>query len=234
MGKNRSFDSVDYKLLEADFFLEKLIRSELPDEVNFYFSAFVSAARSVTWVLQAVMKGVPGFEDWYARKQTDLRKHGLAKVFVELRNQSVKTGEWMVRTSESHTAASGERHIRHFMYLNTPQGEKVVNVGDSATELMTSLTTMIQECYERFGTVIDPDKYYTRENLDHLGLTIEDVEESLGFPRGWTAVTWPDGHSFSHEDVQYENRLRLLKRNIPKATVKPLFAKYERKESEHG
>lgn len=39
-----------------------------------------------------------------------------------------------------------------------------------------------------FGFDIDPDRYYTIENMKRLNLTIEDIEEELGLPRGWTGM----------------------------------------------
>lgn len=39
---------------------------------------------------------------------------------------------------------------------------------------------IIFDCFDKFGYVIDPLKYYTLDNIGKLDLTIEDVEESLG------------------------------------------------------
>ena len=50
------------------------------------------------------------------------------------------------------------------------------------------LLEIVFDCYQVFGYDIDPDKYYTIENLSRLNLSVEDIEEKLGFPRGWTGV----------------------------------------------
>lgn len=50
------------------------------------------------------------------------------------------------------------------------------------------LLDIIYDCYQIFGYDIDPDRYYTIENLKRLNLSIEDFEEQLGFPRGWTSM----------------------------------------------
>lgn len=61
-----SFSVVEDKLLEAEFFLRKLGATDMHDsEARYYFSAFVSACRSVTWALQKSLKGVGGFDSWY-------------------------------------------------------------------------------------------------------------------------------------------------------------------------
>lgn len=55
----RTFDHVDDKLIEADFFINKMSEEEIGwFEMRCYFSAFVSSARSVTFALQASMNGI--------------------------------------------------------------------------------------------------------------------------------------------------------------------------------
>ncbi len=68
---NRSFDLVDLKVAEAEFFLKRLRRTRRDFfAVQCHFSAFVSAARSVTYSLQAVLSDRPGFKEWYESHQT--------------------------------------------------------------------------------------------------------------------------------------------------------------------
>jgi hypothetical protein len=92
--------------------------------------------------------------------------------------------------------------------------------GEDAVELSKNhlgvLTYIVKDCYQTFGFLIDPRMYYTLENLQRLGLTIGDVEEELGFPRGWTDA---DGASDA-------DRLQALRRNIPIPDVDWLFDKY--------
>jgi len=75
---------------------------------------------------------------------------------------------------------------------------------------------VVFDCYQDFGAIVDPSKYYTMENLDQLGISIEDVEEELGFPRGWTQL--PDANS--------EKRLAALKTCIPLPDAQWIFDKY--------
>ncbi|MCQ6277585.1 hypothetical protein JMM81_22285 [Bacillus sp. V3B] len=75
---------------------------------------------------------------------------------------------------------------------------------------------IIFECYEEFGAEIYPAKYYTLENLKKKGLTIEDIEESLGFDRGYTKV---DGAS-------NEERIRLIREYAPESEINEMFDKY--------
>ena len=60
----RSFGLVDYKIQEAEYFLLELMR--LGKQINFAAaqfcaSAFVSAARNITFAMQASLKGHPEF-----------------------------------------------------------------------------------------------------------------------------------------------------------------------------
>lgn len=88
-----SFAIVEEKLREAAFFLNHLRESRcLSFDAPFYFSAFVSAARSVTHALQKSMKGVDGFDEWYKDTMVRLQTHALARYFKEVRNEVVHEG----------------------------------------------------------------------------------------------------------------------------------------------
>ena len=86
-------DKTFKKLSEAGFFLKKM-QSEYDkhDDFEYYFSAFISACRSVLWVLKAEYGKNKGWLEWYASKvpEEDERK------FLQ------KTNDIRVR-SEKHT-----------------------------------------------------------------------------------------------------------------------------------
>jgi hypothetical protein len=83
---------------EAAFFLEKVREHyfEVLDEEGqgrpflYYLSAFVSAARSVTWVMRSEYGRSAGWESWYQSKQPDLEDKVLLRQFATLRNRSEK------------------------------------------------------------------------------------------------------------------------------------------------
>jgi hypothetical protein len=90
---SRGFWIVAGKVGEADFFLEKLQESQgMYREFEYMLSAYVSAARSITFALQAVMSHYPDFSEWYKPHQEVLKKNDLAKYFVSLRNHLQKVG----------------------------------------------------------------------------------------------------------------------------------------------
>ena len=80
---------------------------------------------------------------------------------------------------------------------------------------MRALSGLVSNCYETFGHLIDPEQFYTEENLERLGITVEDVEESLGFPRGWTCV---EG---SKKEIHH--RLEGLKKSSDSTQVRKLL-----------
>src|SRR5260370_19659091 len=220
-----SFDAVDFKLAEADFFLGKLRNKDtnpFPD-ANYYFSAFVTAARSVTFSLQSAMKGIDGFEGWYARKQEELRSDPLSRWFVEARNLVQKRGKIAIVGGSFRRDEHGKHvsllHFDEKAGIHVP--ESVSNdVGTLSALYMKRLVQLVFDCYVDFGPVIDPDQYYTLENLTRLSLTLEDVEESLGFPRGWTGVS----------GIPDDERLSMLRRSIPGSRIKSMFSKYLEKQ----
>jgi hypothetical protein len=56
---------------------------------KFHLSAFLSAARSITWVMQKEVAQAVGFESWYERQQEEMRKDGLLTFFNNLRVTSI-------------------------------------------------------------------------------------------------------------------------------------------------
>jgi len=92
------------KAAEAEFFLQ-LLRERLEQyrstndltarqQFRFILSAFVSAARSITWVLQSEYRGktTADFEAWWDVRRKELQKHPVARLCTELRNVSQKQG----------------------------------------------------------------------------------------------------------------------------------------------
>ncbi|MDD2829255.1 MAG: hypothetical protein PHW18_06740 [Sulfuricurvum sp.] len=72
---SKGFYIVAAKVGEADYFLKKLQEVQGNyDEFSYILSAFTSAARSITFSLQAVMSKYPNFDTWYIPHQENLKK----------------------------------------------------------------------------------------------------------------------------------------------------------------
>ncbi|MBE3064670.1 MAG: hypothetical protein IMZ69_06595 [Spirochaetes bacterium] len=209
-----SFDAVDDKLREADFFLTKMEETGLDVRAwRFYFSAFVTAARSVTFVLQTVMSDVPGFAEWYANRQDRLRADTPSRYFTSVRNEVQKRGTNPVAVWGRNEDGGVDAFFVHW-YGDPEAVPPATDVATACKEQMRTLACLVFEVYRDFGHFIDPAIVYTAEGAKCQGLTIEDVEEQLIGVRGWTA------------GLPLDERFRLLRRNEPMPSVDDLFVKY--------
>lgn len=192
-----SFGVVEDKLREAEFFLAQLCNtSRVSFEANCYFSAFVSATRSVTFAIQASLKGVPGFKVWYESAQKQLKTDPQAPFFVEIRNEVVhKGGNPLNRVSLDHLREDLARQLHgdrrgHVLVLPAAQRRDstvLVDAVEVCEQYFTSLVSVVYECYSVFKTVVDPQWYFTEANFSSTGKSFEDALVELGFPPNWTA-----------------------------------------------
>jgi hypothetical protein len=190
-----SFGVVENKLREAAFFLDQLRdSSRLSFEADCYFSAFVSACRSVTFAMQACMEGVPGFEDWYKSAQKQLKIDRPAPLFVEIRNKVVHAGaNPLNRVPIEHLRQDLAQQLRggnrgHVLVVPDAQQQgstTLVDAADACEQYFSSLVSVVYECYLAFKTFVDERWYFTEANFNSLGKTFEDALAELGFPRTW-------------------------------------------------
>lgn len=201
----RSFDLVDFKVAEADFFLNKLINEAVdPATVGFYFSAYSAATRSITFCLQAALKDLPGFEPWYRGKQDELKRDLLARFFVEARNIAQKVGVVPIETGVVNRVKNGQIYMKFYFAREHPDFKRLpdIEVGQACKENLCSLLKIVYDCYVDFGTEIDPHQHYTKANFERQGRTIDHVDEELIGIRGWTCVEgWPEEYRWqAHRD----------------------------------
>jgi hypothetical protein len=181
----RSFGLVDYKVREAEYFLDEMKRVGRKFDfsaVQFCASAFVSAARSVTFAMQASLADHPRFEDWYKPKQDALKQNGLARFFHQFRTITQHLGENVVSGSSSGPHGPMYHFVPCADLREVPK-EDVVTACEVYFRLILEL---VYDCYVELGDVVDGQQYFTAEVFARAGKTIEDAAEELGFPRGWT------------------------------------------------
>ena len=218
----RSFGLVDYKVQEAEFFLLEVHRYGRKIDfraVQFCVSAFVSAARSITFAMQASLKAHPAFDAWYAPRQEALRKEPLSRFFHEFRTVTQHIGENVV---------SGGSHSKEGTFYYFQPCPDLPNVPD--LDVITACDTyfrgvlvLVYDCYVHLRNVVDGQWYFTEENFRHLGKTIEDAEEELGIPRGWTDIK---------QSGIGPRRWHLLRRNADGCNIQAQFLKWLGKELE--
>ena len=93
-----------YKLEEAKFFLLLLEQNwrHFP-HVDYFLSAFVPAARSVTWVMRSEYGKVPGWEQWFDAKKPSSKARELLKRMNEVRVRATKSVPLKTRTTAQVT-----------------------------------------------------------------------------------------------------------------------------------
>ena len=215
----RSFGVVDQKVAESDFFLQKISKCKFNIfELRCYLSAFAASSRSITFALQSVLKGHDGFDLWYESHQTELKNNKLARFFHNFRTVSQHVGGDPYGGGRSTQNGS----VLHY-FLPTTDLREVPDDGihTSCEKYLVLLIQIIFECYQKFGASIDAQQYFTADNFDELGKTIEDAEEELGFPRGWTDIGDPESLSY---------RWQALRNTTSGTEINHLFKKYLNKE----
>jgi hypothetical protein len=155
-----SFDNVDEKLREADFFLTKMEESG-PDTYafRFYFSAFVTAARSVTFAMQSAMSDIPEFAAWYSPRQDRLRADPVSRFFISVRNEIQKRGTNPVAAFKQSEGAASEAFFVYW-YDDPEQILPDTDVVSACKGQMKSLARLVYEVYRDFGHFIDPAIVY--------------------------------------------------------------------------
>src|SRR5205823_4871979 len=132
-----------------------------------YLSEFLSATRSITFVLKASLHDLTGFEEWYKKHESNLKSSELARYFLESRNLSQKVGFYPITGCGSYKDENGIERIKY--YFSESIESKNVSVPKmeayQACEIyFKMLLQIICDCYQVFGYDIDPDQYYTIEN----------------------------------------------------------------------
>ena len=78
------------KFREAIYFFDRMIETNTNVYLfPFHFSAFLSALRSVTFYLQAQFRGKPVFEEWYDKKQQEMRGDQLLRMLKDMRDEAL-------------------------------------------------------------------------------------------------------------------------------------------------
>ena len=212
----RVLDLIERKVAEADFFLDAMQDSGF-NIFGFYcyFSAFLSASRSITFTLQAVMSGTPGFDEWYEVARQPLKEDSRARFFVQLRNIATKTGEAGIVGGSSHRLEDGSVLITHYfdpeLTGSLPDDIRRQEVTSMSWYYMKLLVDLVSEWERWYYTEVPGADPSTRFR------TPEELEEALGLPIGWTDVGLSD-----------EQRMRiLLSREPPPISFEGIRQKYE-------
>lgn len=171
-----------------NFFLLQLSNSESnPFAFRCYFSAFASAAMSVLYALEAARKQIdPDFSSWYEPRRERLTKEDpIAGYVLARRHEAIHVGE--TRVNSGNMRQKGRSPVfEYFFSLGWPHAEPIeVDVLSACEHTHDVISALIEEVLEDFPR-LSPSYFVDAGTLKKEGLSVEDIEENLGFPRGWT------------------------------------------------
>jgi hypothetical protein len=214
------FGLVDTKVQEAEYFLDRILDADFDFfGVRCDAVAFAAAARSITFAMQSSLSGFAEFDNWYASKQKDLRNNPLARFFHEFRRVSQHIGDNAVGGG----SYNGGKTLFFFGSLPDLPIVPDLDVASACREYFKTVLEVVYHCYITFPTLINGQWRYTKEHYATLGKIIEDAEEDLGFPRGWSALSGLD------EDVCWQ----LLRREADGCNIQSQFEEWLGKRVPH-
>jgi len=188
----KPFFLVEEKFSEAEFFLDKLTNSRNNiTELKYYFNAFVSAARNTTFVLQFVMEEVPGFKAWWENESN--KNDPLAKYFNSKRIKIThKSGDSGIGALGFYNDEKGERIPIPLLFPNhppiiDPSDIKSYDVVSNSQKYILWLKEIIEKTKFQFNNQIYQQGIFDKEYINKTNLTIEQIEELLGYPKGFTS-----------------------------------------------
>lgn len=221
---SRSFQIVEYKVSETDFFLSKFQNclEERPYlglfmEAQSYLSAFVSASRSISFALQASLSDIDSFSEWYEEQRIKMKNNTIARYFSEARTLSQKIGYYLIGSGYPvHTDGNNTRMLYYFQHSDRLKYVPSEDVVTASKNYFCFLLEILVDCYNTFGVIIDPTRLFTYENLFSTKQGIEDFEELAEFPRGWTSVG----------TLTIPQRIELLRQSQPEPEIDWIFKKH--------
>ena len=198
MTRLHSLLLVEEKLLEAQYFALRL-KSLAADHFRYEFNAFLSSARSVTFLIQKEMAHVDGFDQWWSPEQTKMLGDPSMRFFRELRNFSQKEGRISMVGTMTRNPAGHSSWTYRFAGYESPVPAALLHrdVAECCLEHLSKLARVVLACAEAFPFHSCPRRAITPEGLLELGLELETIEQSLGLPLGFAArSTLPEAQVF--------------------------------------
>jgi hypothetical protein len=196
---------VEERLAEAEYFATRLFKATSSTVLGYELNAFLSAARSVTFLLQKEFAHVEGFETWWQARRRELGADIAARFFLELRNYSQKEGRVSVE------GFSSDMRVWHFVFAATVEGVPHAllnrNVADCCLEHVAKLAQVTLDAAREFPFHSCPARALTPEGVAALGIDLDEIGVTLlGIPPEFWAVR-PAGFSI-------EDRVRVYRRYV--------------------
>lgn len=194
---------VEERLAEAEYFARRMF--DLPDSyvLGYELNAFLSAARSVIFLLQKEFAPVAGFNEWWTADRASLGADEAARFFLELRNFSQEEGRVSI------VGGADRDKKRRYMFVGTaePVPSALLNrdVADCCLEHLAKLAQAILRFAHAFPYHSCPAQALTPLGVAALGFDLDAIEAQLGIPPA-VSVARPHG--------SIEDRTRLYRRFV--------------------
>lgn len=231
-----TFDTVDEKVAEAEFFLQKMSKANT-DMFDFrcYFSAFLAATRTITLSLQQFKDDIPGFDKWYQLHQDNLKGNKLARFFIDTRNAHLHgknhpvTGGSFYKGNASYRFENKNERELIYKEMTGYAGEEYSpklkpnyfvpneDVFTACIKYFVMLLEIVYDCYVVLGPHIDPQQHYTKENFASIGKNIEQAECELF---GWICTSLID------DGLTEDDRWHHLRGKVGECMINHLFHAY--------
>ena len=182
----RSSSSIlEYRVRQAHFFLEEMARAEANRfAFQCFAEAFASACRGITFAMQAVVKEVDGFVEFWAARQRALEADPLARFFSAYRAAAAHAGDTVVPAGAAGGLPEGDVRMRYFfMPIPEVHGVPAEDVFTACTVHFTDLLGLAFDLFERFKHQLDDRWYFTEANFRRMDKGLDHALEELGFSR---------------------------------------------------
>ena len=201
MPRLHSLLLVEKKLLEVEYFVDRLPLLFF-EGFAYELNAFLSTARSVTFLLQKEMRDVPDFNSWWSDRVAEMKGDPAMVFFRESRNFSQKEGRVSIAGTGGLLVSGGEFMSYRFQQHGISVPKQLVDhdVVECCREHLGKLASIVLAYADAFPLHSCPRRAVTVEGLKELGLELSDIEKMLGYPRDWTDVP----------DVPRKERVRVL------------------------
>lgn len=191
---------VEERLLEAEHFA-LLLNTKYPLEIQFYLNAFLSAARSVTFLVQKELAHTKDFSAFWSLVQAELREDPAARFFLELRNFSQKAGRVSIEGAGGilkphnyvHPEVIGEEPFMVYKFasreIEVPAALVDVELTTACLLHLSKLAKVTLKTMSEFPFDTCPSQACSADGATHWNLELSDFLEILGFPRDWVAAS---------------------------------------------
>jgi hypothetical protein len=208
--KNKNYQLIELKIAETYYFYTKLVQDETKALYKkYYFSAFISAARSITFCIRYVFSDIKGFNEWYEKLISKFKiKNNILNRFNNMRVDSVHKGVNPLKFNIEFLYFENNSNI---MYIF--ENDNVTSLSDAlcqCKEYFLVLLFISFEVYAKLGMQLNSDEYDQHKDWIEIGRELNrNVFDYMGIPHRWR------NDSYGYTDA----KMHLLNETVPRSII---------------